>query len=102
MISLATLDPDAPVFPGASVSNATDAKVTLAGLAERRLSVEADPVEIDAAYAVLAALGRVVASATLPDAIYTPTLDTRLGSDIVSDLDRATDTIREWFCYLYG
>ena len=94
MISLATLDPDAPVFPGASVSNATDAKVTLAGLAERRLSVEADPVEIDAAYAVLAALGRVVASATLPDAIYTPTPDTRLGSDIVSDLDRATDTIR--------
>lgn len=101
MIRLATLDPEALVFPGASVSNATDARVTLAGIAERA-GIEADSVEIDSAYHVVAALGRVVASCIMPDAIYMQTTDTRLGADIVADLDGTTDTIRTWFGYLYG
>lgn len=103
LVRLATVDPDAPVFPGCSVTNATDAKATLSRVAQERFSIDdPDGEEIEAAYYVLAALGRVVASAALPDAVYAPQPEHRLGCDIVHDLDKATDTVREWFGYLYG
>lgn len=99
LVGMATVDPTCTF--GSGVSAADDTRNTLAGIAES-LGLDPDPIEIQAAYQVLAALGRVVASALLPDAIYHPEPETRLGADIVSDLDRAADQVRTWFAFLCG
>lgn len=102
LMRLGINDPDAPAYLGASVSAGTDARITLQGIADRNgIAVDAD--DVDAAYHVLAAFGRVIASALAPPGtVRSQSPPDAVGADIVSDLDAAADTIRTWRMYLRG